>query len=193
MKLNEFMDEMKKYGIPLELLNFHINEIDKSSYSTYILKEEDNWAIYEVDERNKIDLVFSGDEDAAFQELYETVFYRMRGMNYRNQYITENVIKTSYDVVADFLRSRYGLDEQGAKETWEYLCQDFEVLNEFKYFVLNNDFVPDDLCVKRNNYSAKKIFESTYLEEIGAYNYLVFLKNNPARALEKLKAGLPRK
>lgn len=37
----------------------------------------------------------------------------------------------------------------------------------------------------------KEIFESTYLEEIGAYNYLIFLKNNPGRALEKLKAGFP--
>ena len=119
MLLNEFMDEMKQYGIPLGLLNFHINEIDKSSYATYILNEEGSWSIYEVDERNNADLVFSGDEDSAFQELYETVFYRMRGMNYRNQYITENVIKTSYDVVSKFLMSKYGLDEQGGSR-WSH-------------------------------------------------------------------------
>lgn len=42
----------------------------------------------------------------------------------------------------------------------------------------------DDLCVRRSNYSAKQIFESTYLEEIGAYNYLIYLRNSPDRALE---------
>ena len=82
------------------------------------------------------------------------------------------------------------MDEYEAKETWDYLCQDFEVLNEFKYFMQNNEFVPAELCIKRCNYSAQQIFETTYLEEIGAFNYLIFLKNNPKRALERLKAGL---
>jgi hypothetical protein len=192
MLLDEFIDKMKNYGIPLKLLNIHINEINKSSFSTYICKEE-KWSIYEVDERNNADLFFSGDEDSAFEKLYGIVFYKMRGLNYRNRYITKEVIETSYDVVATFLKSKYRLDEYEIKETWDYLCQDFEVLNEFKYFVLNSQFVPDDLCVKRSNYSAKQIFESTYLEEIGAYNYLIYLKNSPDRAMERLKAGLPRK
>lgn len=193
MLLNEFMNEMKMYGIPLNLLNFHINKINRSSYATYILKEDSVWSIYEVDERNNSDLVFSGDENAAFQELFEIAFYRMRNINYRNRYITEEIIKTSFDTVAEFLNRKYGLDEQGIKETWEYLCQDFEVLNEFKYFVRKNEFVPEDLCIKRCGYSAKQIYEATHLEEIDAYNYLIFLKNNPNRALERLKAGLPRK
>lgn len=142
-----------------------------------------------MDERNNADLVFSGDEDSAFQKLYEIVFYKMRGLRYRNYYITEDVIKTPYNVVARFLKTKYGLDEQEAKEIWDYLCQDFEVLNEFKYYVLNNKFVPDNFCVKRNNYSAKQIFKSTSLEAICAYNYLIFLKNNPNEALDKLKTG----
>ena len=175
------------YGIPLKLLNIHINEINNSSYSTYILKEEEKWSIFEVDERNNADLVFSDDEDSAFQELYEIVFYKMRGLGYRNYYITEDVIKTPYNVIAVFLKSKYGLNEQETRETWGYLCQDFEVLNEFKYYILNNEFVPDDFCIKRSNYSAKQIFESTSLEVIGAYNYLIFLKNNPNEALDKLK------
>lgn len=179
--------------ILIELLNIHINEVNKSSFATYILKEDEQWSVYEVGERNDVELVFSGTEEAAVQELYDIVFYRMRGRKFRNKYITEEVIKTSYDQIADFLKEKYGMDEYGINETWEYLCQDFEVLNEFKYYVLNGEFVPEDICIKRSGYSAQRLFESTYLEQIGAFNYLIFLKNNPQRALERLKAGLPRK
>ena len=39
--------------------------------------------------------------------------------------------------------------------------------------------------------SAQDIYEKTYLTEIGAYNYLIYLKEDPEQALKDLKNGLP--
>ncbi len=192
MTMTEFLEEMKLYGIPLDRLDIHINEIDRSSFSTYIVKENDKWSIYKVDERNNAKLRYSGDEESAFQELYGLVFYYILVRKYCNRFVTDKVIKTPYNKVAAFLKEKYGMDEYEAKETWNYLCQDFAVLNEFKYYVLNGEFVPDSVCVKRCNYSAKQIYETTSLKVIGAFNYLIYLYNNPKKALADLKAGLPK-
>ena len=48
-------------------------------------------------------------------------------------------------------------------------------------------------CYRVEGYSAQDIFEKTYLTEIGAYNYLIYLKEDPEQALKDLKDGLPRK
>ena len=116
-----------------------------------------------------------------------------RSVTFCNKFITEEVIKTPYNKVAGFLKEKYGMDEHEARETWDYLCQDFEVLNEFKYYVLNGEFIPDSVCVRRHNYSAKQIYETAHLEVIGAFNYLIYLYKNPEKALADLKAGLPKK
>ena len=193
MTMTEFLEEMKLYGIPLDRLDIHINEIERSSYSTYIVREYDKWSIFKTDERNNTRLLYSGDEESAFQELYGIVSYFLLVKKYCNRFVTEKVIKTPYSKIAVFLKEKYDMDEYEARETWNYLCQDFAVLNEFKYYVLNGEFVPDSVCVKRSNYSAKQIYEMTNLKVIGAFNYLIYLYNNPQKALADLKAGLPKK
>ena len=75
----------------------------------------------------------------------------------------------------------------------EYLLYDFHVLNEVKYFALNGKFVPSNDCYRVEGFSAQDIYRKTYLTEIGAYNYLIYLEKNPEQALKDLKHGLPRK
>jgi hypothetical protein len=42
-------------------------------------------------------------------------------------------------------------------------------------------------------YTAEKLMAEYNLSELGAYNYLVYLREEPKQALADLKAGLPRK
>lgn len=42
-------------------------------------------------------------------------------------------------------------------------------------------------------YSAKDLHDTTYLSVLGAYNYLIYLREDETNALSDLKAGLPRK
>lgn len=53
--------------------------------------------------------------------------------------------------------------------------------------------MPAKNCCKIRGYSAQDIYEKTYLTEIGAYNYLIYLEKNPEQALENLRKGLSRK
>lgn len=92
-----------------------------------------------------------------------------------------------------FCRKKYSISKSDAEGAWEYLLYDFRILNEVKYFALNNDFLPAKNCCKIRGYSAQDIYEKTYLTEIGAYNYLIYLEKYPEQALKDLNNGLPRK
>ena len=110
-----------------------------------------------------------------------------------NETIDQKTIETSKAYVCDFLQKKYSIYKIDAEDTWNYLMYDLHVLNEVKYFALNDKFVPIDDCYKVGGYSAKDIYEKTYLTEIGAYNYLIYLDKHPEQALKDLKNGLPRK
>ena len=79
-----------------------------------------------------------------------------------------------------------------------YLIENFDmsthidILAEFYFYVKNKRFkVFNPITVKK--ISAKQLVGSTYLSPVGAYNYLIYLRESPKEALEDLKKGLPRK
>ena len=125
--------------------------------------------------------------------IYGTLLADIENAGFVNRSITRNVIQTSKSYVCDFLQKKYSISKSDAEGSWEYLLYDFRILNEVKYFALNNDFVSEKHCVKIRGYSARDIYEKTYLTEIGAYNYLIYLEKNPEQALENLRKGLSRK
>jgi hypothetical protein len=53
--------------------------------------------------------------------------------------------------------------------------------------------VPEKYCYSVQGYTAQQLYETTYLDALGAFNYLVYLKRKPKEALADLKAGLPRR
>lgn len=158
-----------------------------------IYQENDEWVIYSINERGKYSERYRGSESQAYENILRKILVRLFDFGYINGAISENIILTSQDTIVDFLKSKYNMNDYQANQTWEYLKQDFHVLNEVKYYVINGEFVPEKYCYKVKGYSAQQLFESTYLDVIGAFNYLVFLKRKPQEALAALKAGLPRK
>lgn len=65
-----------------------------------------------------------------------------------------------------------------------------DIFNEFYYYVLRESF--EDGVVE-SGYYASKLVEDFSLSPLGAYNYLIYLREDPQNALADLKAGLPRK
>lgn len=194
MTKNEFLEKMNEYGINLSLFQIALGyKTNVMYYSGVFEKENGKWAFYTVGDRNTFSILYTGTEENAFQNLYNDLFGQMDLEGYITKSISDKVIETSKGYVCDFLRKKYNISKLDAEDTWNYLLYDFNVLNEVKYFALNNDFVPAKNCCKIRGYSAQDIYEKTYLTEIGAYNYLIYLEKNPEQALKDLKNGLPQK
>ena len=194
MTKEEFLKKMEEYGIKLGKYQIIVDEYMPISYFLGIYKRNEKWLIYEVGERNQVSFLYEENtEDKIFDDFYQAIFGRLGMMGFLNKSITPNVIETSKAYVCNFLQKKYNISKSDAKDTWNYLLYDFHVLNEVKYFALNNKFVPENDCYRVEGYSAQDIYEKTYLTEIGAYNYLIYLDKHPEQALKDLKNGLPRK
>lgn len=194
MNEKEFFDNVKKYGINLN--NFQIafgHKTDEMYYSGIFEDKNGKWNFYKVEDRNLVSVRYKGNKDTAIDYLYNSLLAQMWIRGYNSRDISNEVIQTSQFYVCDFLQKKYNISKSDAEDTWNYLLYDFHVLNEVKYFALNNKFVPEDDCYRVEGYSAQDIYEKTYLTEIGAYNYLIYLDKHPEQALKDLKNGLPRK
>ena len=96
-------------------------------------------------------------------------------------------------LVLNHLKAEYQMNDKQAQDAWHYLVQAPDVLAEFKDYIVTGNFAPDDKSLKVEGYSAQALKETTYLSPLGSYNYLIYLRNNPSKALADLKAGLPKR
>ena len=203
MTKKEFYKKLQEYGIVINGYKYQIviGELRPVSYYLGLYKEDGKWLIYEVGDRGSIVYYYKGtDENEAFDKFYNDILIRLDDLGYMSKSITEDVIQTPKYYVYNFLQKKYNISKSDAEDTWNYLLHDFRILNEVKYFALNDKFVPSNDCYKVEGYSAQDIYEmsqedsfSTHLTEIGAYNYLIYLDKHPEQALKDLKNGLPRK
>lgn len=189
---HEFLKKMREYGINLEDYQIVIDEYVPVSYFLGVCKGKNKWIIYEVGDRDNVDIMYEeSSKNKIFEEFYQEVLERLHSLGYVTMHISKQVIQTPKKYVCNFLQKKYNISKSDAKDIWNDLKYDFHVLNEVKYFALNDEFVPSNDCYKVEGYSAQDIYEKTYLTEIGAYNYLIYLKEDPEQALKDLKNGLP--
>ncbi|MBO4847134.1 MAG: hypothetical protein J5525_12690 [Lachnospiraceae bacterium] len=193
MNREEFDRTIYEYGIMPSNYGIYLDEKVGSPFSIGVYMDDACWVLYSINDRGQKKETRFEVEDEVYDTLYRELFARLRQNDVFNFSITNAVVTTEQKVVFDFLRKTYGMEEWELKKTWDYLMSDFRVLTEVKYYVLNNSFVPEEDAYIVKGYSAQMIYEATYLEAIGAYNYLIYLRNNPQKALADLKAGLPRK
>ena len=193
MKRQEFFELIDQYGISLSKLGIIIGEKSGLGGDHGIYEKDGKWFFYSADERNHIDETLLENEEVAFDKIFRTVFVDLDTKRYLTLSIDEEIVKIKKDTICKFIRETYSMSEQQANDAWEYLKQDMHVLFEFKYYVAKGEFVPAKNCYKVQGYSAEQLYTTTYLEVLGAFNYLVYLKTKPQEALDKLKKGLPRR
>ena len=191
MKQQEFFQLIDDYGIDLNKLSIVIGELSGWAGVHGIYEKDGQWIYFSADERNNIDEEIIGDEDKAFDRMTDEVDYDLGFIT--NKFVTREIAKLPKKIICEFLQKEYSLSSQQADDAWDYLKQDMRALFEFKYYVANGEFVPEKAAYKVQGYSAEQLYNTTYLEVLGAFNYLVYLKRKPKEALADLKAGLPRK
>ena len=191
MTKNEFLEKMHEYGIKLGKYQIIIDEYMPISYFLGVYKRNEKWLIYEVGERNQVSFLYEENtEDKIFDDFYQAIFGRLGMMGFLNKSITSKVIETSKGYVYNFLQKKYNISQSDAEDTWNYLLYNFRVLNEVKYFALNNDFVPAKNCCKIRGYSAQDVYnivhkQNSNFTEIDAFKYLINLEKDPDRYLSK--------
>ena len=93
-------------------------------------------------------------------------------------------------VIIDYLSFSTDYSDRRKQAILDKLHKYGDIFNEFYYYVLRESF--EDGVVE-SGYYASKLVEDFSLSPLGAYNYLIYLRENPQNALADLKAGLPRK
>ena len=69
-----------------------------------------------------------------------------------------------------------------------------DIYKEFTQVVkFGGRMMPSEHCIKVEGYTAAMLKEQYPLSVLGAYNYLIYLREKPEEALADLKKGLPRK
>ena len=193
MTKNEFLEKMHEYGIKLGKYQIIVDEYMPISYYLGVYKKNRKWLIYEVGERDQVFFLYEEtSEEKIFDEFYQKVFSRLELMGIMNENIDQKTIETSKAYVCNFLQKKYNISKSNAEDTWNYLMHDFRVLNEVKYFALNNKFVPKDDCYRVEGYSAEDIADELGLNAIDSYKYLINLEKDPEHALKDLKNRLLR-
>lgn len=105
--------------------------------------------------------------------------------NYRNK--SETVLRR--EQIKNYLIAECSLSERRAGMTISKLARHKDIYLEFSEYVAKRTFPEAGLSVA--GYTAETLNQSYPLSPLGAYNYLIYLREMPDKALADLKAGLP--
>lgn len=94
-------------------------------------------------------------------------------------------------LIAAYLKMEYRYTDQKAAKAVDYLMQAREVAVEFIYYIEHGEFIPEKYANNFHGYTAKRLYQETFLSLLGAFNYMAYLKRKPQEALSYLKRGLP--
>lgn len=191
MKQQEFFQMVDECGIDLNKLSIVIGERCGWEGIHGLYEKDGQWFYYSADGRNHIEEEAMRSEDDAFDAILSKMNVELR--SFTNKFVSREIAKLPKQVVCDFLQKEYSLAPKQTDDAWNYLKQDMHVLFEFKYYVANGMFVPEKHSYKVQGYSAEQLHKTTYLEVLGAFNYLIYLSTKPKEALSNLKNGLPRR
>lgn len=98
------------------------------------------------------------------------------------------------DTIIEKIKNYFKLNQRITVECMDELEKHPDIQKEFLNGLQDSAFVfIKDNPISVQGYTAKYLFENYPLNELGAYNYLIYLREKPEEALEKLKQGLPRK
>ena len=92
------------------------------------------------------------------------------------------------------IKDRFKMNQKVTIQTLIEMEKQKDIFQEFMNGMKGNSFVfPDTDAVSVEGFTAQYLHENYPLSEIGSYNYLVYLRNNPKQAKMDLEQGLPKK
>lgn len=157
----------------------------KNAVQVYgIYKGTERYNVFFTDEERGITsyrLGFSSEEEACdclYEKLLRKVdIHQNDVLRYLRNYLIEDM--------------KYS--EKLADATCEDFKRNFDIAEELWITLDCKDFPAPGYYITVRGYSAEELYNNYKLNVLGAYNYLIFLREEPMRALDLLKKELPRR
>ena len=94
--------------------------------------------------------------------------------------------------IIKYMKDTCNMTEKQIAENMNKLNRHKDIKNEL-CLTLIKGYILGDKALVVSGYTAEQLEKNTYLNTLGAYNYLIFLRENPEKALDLLNRGLPRR
>lgn len=99
-----------------------------------------------------------------------------------------------FEMLQRYIQQKYGYSDKRASSMLNQMVLYEDIFEEFFNYACVGKFCKKDKTQTQVcGYTAETLHRDYNLSPLGAYNYLVYLKEDPNNALTNLKAGLPRK
>ena len=126
-----------------------------------------------------------------FENEKDVVAYAQRVLNRK---LLASVGNTRFEMLQRYIQQKYGYSDEKARIMVEQMSVYTEIFEEFfNYARIGKFYKKDRTKTKVCGYTAEVLNKDFGLSPLEAYNYLIYLKEEPNKALEDLKAGLARR
>lgn len=157
----------------------------------YYQDDDNTWFAFVTDEERG--LQDTREKLSSEEEAIEYLIDLTKRFNFSHYYhLVMDNFADGEKIIINHLKKKYNYSEDKAQKTLSYLLQVKIIAFEYFYLIKHGKYVPDRFAMKISGYTAKRLKQETSLTELGAFNYMVYLKKKPEEALANLKKGLPR-
>ena len=95
--------------------------------------------------------------------------------------------------VLNMLETKFRMSEKRSVLAVQKLLAHKDIYDEFVLTATSGQYTKESGAVSVEGYTAEALSSNYPLSMLGAYNYLIYLRESPKEALEDLKNGLPRR
>lgn len=104
----------------------------------------------------------------------------------------EILLTQNGQLIKEYLQKEIGLTEKRACQECVGIQKHPDIESEFILYIQSGWEKVSEAPIVVEGFSAEKLYNQYSLSVVGAYNYLIYLREDPEEALEFLKKGLPR-
>lgn len=155
-------------------------------YSWGIIYKDDKYTYFETDDEKGY-ISFA----KQFEDENSACEYALASLKVKNDAFDAS---TPLDLAVRYIEREYGYSGKRAEEMVKRIIRYQDIFEEFFNYIRIGKFRKRDrTVVDVEGYTAERLNSEYNLSPLGAYNYLVYLREDPMEALADLHKGLPQK
>lgn len=145
-------------------------------------------------EYQNVEIIISGERDKTEVGLSYPKERKINLLPFMSEIESATYEFNNYDKrVLKMLKGEYKMSEKRAVLTIQKLLSHKDIFDEFVLVAKTGKYANESSAITVSGFTAERLYNDYPLSLLGAYNYLIYLREAPNEALEDLRRGLPRK